>query len=139
MTNVLPDWYRVLRYWQDVRGQNGLSFGFIVGATRNPVGNPFSNEGEAKQYSLELYGEITKSPVNGRSAVTFHCPGTVKGTIFHLSTVPGTAAPFEELWDEYGSNIILGKYSAWMGDSDEFNQAEKDWINQALSNTYSDG
>src|SRR5689334_14896027 len=78
-----PPWYQLLRYWQDVKSGHGLSFSFLVGATRIPIGTPFNDAEEALEYARELYDEITNG-VHDRFIASVHGCGSVGGPVITL-------------------------------------------------------
>jgi hypothetical protein len=131
----LPKWFRLLRYWQDERNKTGLSFSLLVGASREPIGEPFGCEAEAIAFSKSLYDEMTSTSFQGRSAVTYPCPGIIRGTGFQL--IEGSSdyelKSFEQLWKFYGAAITESKFSVHVGRFYEFDDdVEIKWINEAL-------
>lgn len=129
-----PSWYRILRYWDEKEGRTGLSFSFLVGATRDPIGNKFDSKEEAKEYSQELYDEMEFAYIDGFSTFDYGCD-TIGGTAIKLEYMrsKGLDVSFDELWEFYGEAIVQGKYSCCLGKFSEMGPEDIGWIRKALS------
>jgi hypothetical protein len=129
-TNWTPSWYRILRHWDD-NGGTGLSFSFLVGATREPIAAKFKDEQEAREYSRDLYDEIKTAEVEGFRVLIHGCQG-IRGPVvtlqyglpLHLRNVP----PFDELWQFYGEAITAGNFSLTSGRFHAMTEDEKNWV-----------
>jgi hypothetical protein len=129
-----PSWYRILRHWDD-NGGTGLSFSFLVGATREPIAATFKNEQEAKKYSRDLHDKIRTAEVEGFRVLIHECQG-IRGPVVnlqyglprHLVNVP----PFDELWQFYGKAITAGDFSLTSGRFHTMTDDEKNWVAEAI-------
>jgi hypothetical protein len=139
-----PDWFCILKYAIDKRlFDYGLSFSYLVGATRSPIeeiGSPFQSEDEARSASAELY-ERMKLPCRGWIANFDNCmnPKKVGGLVVTLVREdafyehPG----FEVVWQEYGQAITEGRFSK-NGHFHPFRDDEIAWIKEARSAAWQD-
>ncbi|MCI0359963.1 MAG: hypothetical protein L0211_15910 [Planctomycetaceae bacterium] len=131
VTTTKPDWYRILSHWKNKRG-TGLSFSFLVGATRKPVGTRFANEEEAMAHAKELYVQLTTDRPEGCQAWVQDCGG-VQGRIVTCGSSEGRSMiPFDQLWTEYGSAIVEGNYSLTKGIFHPMVDCEIEWVQEAL-------
>ena len=133
--NTEPKWFRILRYWIDKKDGHGLSFSFLIGATRIPVGQPFDSESDAIELSRSLYEEIISAPVHNFAAHLHDCDkvdGCVVTLEFGMKPTDYPMPSFEELWDFYGQAVAAGNYSLTNGRFHPMTGAEKAWVTKAL-------
>lgn len=130
--SALPDWYKVLRHWKN-KGRTGLSFSFLVGAVRKPIGAPFASEEDAKEQSRALYERIKAEKPEGCEAFVEDC-GQTQGSMVKTGGPQGGSIPsFDMLWAEYGDAIVKGYFSLTKGVSHPMVDCEIEWVQQALN------
>lgn len=123
----IDSWLAVLTYWRDKKRRTGLSFSFLVGATRSPIGEPFGDEEEAEAYSEALYEKIAAHEF----AYIEEC-AIVGDLAVKLGARTGTSLPtFDRIWKRFRDEIISGKFSLSGGKSRRFDDTERVWIKQA--------
>jgi hypothetical protein len=134
-----PDWFCVLRYAVDKQGfQYGLSFSFLVGAMRDPIGARFNNAEDAHRDSEKLY-ESMKSPYGVWIANIDNCGNDEKvgGSVVTLVYKDRYCEHpnFDDLWKEYGDAIQRGEFSK-NGSFHAITPEETAWIEQARGNDW---
>jgi hypothetical protein len=133
-SNWTPTWYRILRHW-DNDGGTGLSFSFLVGATREPIAAKFRDEQEAREYSRDLYDEIGTAEVEGFRVLIHGCQD-IRGPVVTLQCglprLLRNVPPFDDLWEFYGTAIRAGEFSLTSGHFHAMTEDEKNWVAEAI-------
>jgi len=134
-----PDWFCILKYGTERQGfQYGLSFSFLVGAVRDPIGARFNTAEEARRESKKLY-ESMKSPCGIWISNIDNCGNAKKvgGSVVTLVYKDRyyEHPSFDDLWKEYGDAIQLGEFSK-SGSFHVFTSDEVAWIEQARSHNW---
>jgi hypothetical protein len=136
-TKPLPRWYAILKSWRDNpppdKNGDGLSFSFIVGATREPPGARFADSNEAKQYSRALYNEMMNDPEYLVNVIG--CEDDVGYDVLKIEDKGAKCnqSSFKALWNDYGVAISDGQFSCWHATFSEFSSKDKEWIAKAIS------
>jgi hypothetical protein len=133
--NRAPDWFRVLKFAIDNRLVDyGLSFSFLVGATRNPIGTLIDDNQQAKSEAEALF-EVIKEPYGDWIANFDNCMNEKKVGGIVITLVHRNAyfehPSFEAIWHEYGPAICAGTFSK-NGSFHKFSEDEIIWIKKAL-------
>lgn len=83
-------WYRLLSYWQDHELNHSLTFSFLIGALRNPIGATKGHETSGRTELEDLIDEIRTHPVKD---VVFHVYRCGDRNKLVITRIRGTQAP----------------------------------------------
>jgi len=83
-------WFRILSYWQDHELKHSLTFPFLIGALRKPVGSTCGHENRARAELEELLDAIRSHATNDYIFNVYRCGDRDKLVI---TRVRGTTPP----------------------------------------------
>lgn len=155
-------WHILLRYWQSREFRHSLTFSFLVGALRNPIGSTSGFEGRGFTEITDLIDSIRNHRANYYYLHIYRCPDLKNLVLTEIRNSPPSAAmvpipsssdaysslyasdgveahsqaPLDELihtiWKENGNAIEAGKFSCRGGHFESFNDYDLKVIKSAL-------
>lgn len=155
-------WEKMIDYWQDVQMRHALTFPFIIGSQREPIGSKYSAEEDPKDDIASLIVQASSSKRTNLHYKIYRCPDLDKLVIRRVvNSLPnGIAIPdvldnkssslyvsdvFEEndsasieslvqkIWSESGQAIMQGKYSCRSQTYGEYSDYEVNTIKKAMA------
>ncbi|WP_136246941.1 hypothetical protein [Halomonas borealis] len=159
---MAPKWEKMINYWQDVQFRHALTFSFIVGSQREPIGSKYGSEEEPQSDIASILSQASSSKRTGLHYKIYRCPDLdrlvlrkvvdsppngialpsasgKKNSNLYVSDVFGDSnaasieALTEEIWRESGQAIIEGKYSCRGQASDSYSEYEVNIIKRAMA------
>ena len=112
----MNDWLKILEAFRDGKFPKyyyGLTLRFIIGGCQIPIGKKFETSEFAYEATKQMFDEMQAFNENGKVVISNNC-GIHHGKVMSLSETKWTentmAASFEEIWNRYGEEIIIGTY-----------------------------
>ncbi len=153
-------WFRLLTYWQKSEWRHALSFPFLIGALRTPIGAPLGSEETARPNLGGLLDAVRNHNSDGYYLHIYRCPDLAQLVLRQVSgspyqstpippssggrcvlytsdgVLPSSSSPFDDLfaaiWNECGQAIQLGHFSCRGHKFCPFNDYELKVIGAAL-------